>query len=154
MNEFKKGDKVRMIKPQGYTFDRIGITGVVDEAMGNSVFVLLDSVKERPPIGRGWIYGREVWEKVEEKKDSVTVIRLLNGHKIVINKPYVIYTDGENTGKAKCNPADEFKTEIGLELAVERYKEAKTGRIFPSQFFEALTRDPISDFLDSILGIR
>ena len=57
-------------------------------------------------------------------KPKPTVIKLPNGHKIVFNEPYTIYTDGTFTGKAKCNPADEYNAAAGLVLAVTRYKES------------------------------
>ena len=61
----------------------------------------------------------------EMNKPKPTVIKLPNGHKIVFNAPYTIYTDGKATGKAKCNPAEQYKSEVGLKLAVERYYIAK-----------------------------
>lgn len=68
-----------------------------------------------------------------ELKAKPTVIKLPNA-KIVLNPPYTIYTDGKVTGKAKCNPAEEYKAEVGLQLAVERYSKAKTEKIFKVTF--------------------
>jgi hypothetical protein len=48
-----------------------------------------------------------------------------NGLKIVYNPPYTIVTDGKFTGKAKCNPADEYDPVEGLRIAAERFEEAK-----------------------------
>lgn len=67
-------------------------------------------------------YSIITWEI--EKPTKPTIIKLPNGHKIVFNKPYTIYTDGTFTGKAKCNPVDEYNAIAGLVLAVIRYQES------------------------------
>ena len=72
------------------------------------------------------------WFTKEKPKAKPTVIRLPNGHKFVFNAPYTIYTDGKVNGKAKCNPAEEYKAEIGLQIALERYQESIAMRNFLS----------------------
>ncbi|GEM_PF-4994237 len=71
---------------------------------------------------------RHWFEKISplnRKPSKPTIIELPNGHKIVINKPYSIYTDGIVTGKAKCNPKDTWNTELGIQIAVVRFRSNK-----------------------------
>lgn len=66
---------------------------------------------------------------LHDKASKATVIKIPGNLKIVFNKPYTIFTDGKITGKAKCNPAEEYSAEIGLKLAVDRYNEAKPSEL-------------------------
>lgn len=118
MDKFKVGDKVRVIKSAWKNAEeRHGKEGIVTRIMrNNAVTVKLGTDTTN------WFYSTSCLELITEEPSKPTIIKLPNNHKIVINKPYTIYTDGKVTGKAKCNPEDEWNTEVGIQVAIVRYK--------------------------------
>ena len=69
MAKFNVGDRVRMIRPSGFTFDRLGNTGTVVSVESGRVMVAVDGQGE-PMIGGGWAYfeSAENWELLKEEK--------------------------------------------------------------------------------------
>lgn len=70
MEKFNVGDRVKMVRPSCYTFDRIGNTGTVVELDTGRVMVSVDGQREpRFNLGNGWCYfeSAENWEVIEEE---------------------------------------------------------------------------------------
>lgn len=134
MNKFKVGDLVRG------TASRYSIT---NENMTKGKVVKVNSTSDRLGVivlehkikgfeGERLFYvDAERFELVVESKPRIIKV---GKAKFIFNPPYTIVTDGTHTGKAKCNPADEYDPITGLEIAKKRFEEAK----FPDKSGELL----------------
>lgn len=119
MSKFKVGDKVWIDKtPYPINMPK-GIMGEVVEILSSNAYGVINPYNKLNEFP--WAFMENQLKAIEPEKAKPTIIHLSNA-KIVINKPYVIVTDGKHTGKAKCNPDDVWSVETGLELAVKRYK--------------------------------
>ena len=69
MARLNVGDRVKMIRPSFYSFDRVGNTGKVVYADTKVVSVNVDG-QRKPIIGGGWNYfeSEENWELLKEEK--------------------------------------------------------------------------------------
>ena len=136
MNKFKVGDLVRGIS------DRYSMTSK-KMTKGEVVRILDDSSIEVRILEHEWSNDRsslypvlaERFELIAEPKlESKPRIIKVGKAKFIFNPPYTIVTDGTHTGKAKCNPSEEYDPITGLEIAKKRFEEAK----FPDKSGELL----------------
>lgn len=70
MKKFNAGDRVVMVRPSCYSFDKVGNTGTVTSVEAGLLLVVVDDY--RMPIGGGgWAYFElaENWEVIEEVKE-------------------------------------------------------------------------------------
>lgn len=137
VQEFKIGDRVRMVKKRAYSFDRVGMTGtIIDIRLGRLLEIEVDE-KEPPMDGGGWTYWveDENWELIKEEpklvqkeKPKTTVLKLDN-YKIIFNGDTTVVTDGVRKGVAKRHPDDEYDAVVGLQVALERFHGGRKPKI-------------------------
>lgn len=87
MERFNVGDKVVMVRPSCYSFDKVGNTGTVTSVEPGLVLVVVDDYR-MPRGGGGWAYfeSAENWELIKEESkvakfkvgDRVKMVRLRN----------------------------------------------------------------------------
>ena len=68
MTKFNAGDRVKMIRPSWFSFDKLGNTGTVVLVEPGLVTVAVDGQRE-PITGGGWCYFElaENWELLKEE---------------------------------------------------------------------------------------
>ena len=133
MNKFKVGDKVKGTNSLYTMTDERMAEGVVTYVFDDNfirVMILKHEVKEF--TGRSYSVEAKYFKPMEQK--PATRIIKVGKAKFIFNPPYTIVTDGTHTGKAKCNPAEEYDPITGLEIAKKRFEEAK----FPDKSGELL----------------
>lgn len=126
MINFKVGDTVKVIEKLASTdtpyMNKCYKISRIQKAYLEYYDFYLEGIDSDYPFSKDQL---ELVESAKQIKSGKPTIIHVAGVKIVFNYPYTIVTTGRFTGKAKCNPEDQWDAEIGLQLAAERYEEIK-----------------------------
>lgn len=138
MKKLNVGDRVKMVRPSCYSFDREGNTGTVVELDMGRVMVSVDG-QRKPTIGDGWCYfeSAENWELLKEEskmakfkvgdkvviKDDLNFHNFENGEVVVIKEVdryggYTGYRVGDSPESWMCfddREIEEYKEEVKVQ---------------------------------------
>lgn len=137
--KFKVGDRVKVVRGEGFDSRVLGEIGTIKECMGeNSIAIVFDNNVNGHDLGGickfgyGWLCSPKNLERITNSKDKIVITS--DGKKVTAK----LYNDKEliKSAKARCCPDDEFNFAFGATLAMDRLFGREPDKVKPKELLK------------------